>query len=126
MTLASSIAPLSDKVGYGGTTAAGDSGTTTATATASFTGETTVPALDYVNVSVTITLTNADATGLKNTDFGTVTVLNEAGTEVDSENVTGKVTKVTSANENKISVTVKVNNNTDNEHEFKNEEAHML
>ncbi len=58
---------------YGGSTAAGDSGTTTATATASFTGTTTVPSKDDVDdVVVTIVFENATLTGLTYSDFSVV------------------------------------------------------
>ena len=105
-----------DTLGYGGSTAAGDSGTTTATATASFTGTTTVPASEdgeapgVLTKVVTIKLTNADATGLVYTDFGSVTVLNEDGTEVNAK-VTGKVIFTDfSASGDTISMKVKVSN----------------
>jgi hypothetical protein len=101
---------------YGGSTAAGDSGTTTATATASFEGETTVPASDdgeapgVLTKVVTIKLTNADATGLAYTDFGPVTVLKEDGTEVSAK-VTGKVISSDfSASGDTISMKVRVSN----------------
>lgn len=58
---------------YGGSTAAGDSGTTTATATASFTGTTTVPSKNDVDdVVVTIVFENATLTGLTYSDFSVV------------------------------------------------------
>ena len=115
-----------DTLGYGGSTAAGESGSTAAaTATATFTGTTTVPASDdgedpgVLNKIVTIKLTNADATGLAYTDFATVTVLKADGTEVNSAKVTGKVTnKEFSASGDTISMTVKISNLTTTEKSF--------
>ena len=115
-----------DTLGYGGSTAAGESGSTAAaTATATFTGTTTVPASDdgedpgVLNKVVTIKLTNADATGLAYTDFATVTVLKADGTEVNSAKVTGKVTnKEFSASGDTISMTVKISNLTTTEKSF--------
>jgi len=112
-------------LGYGGTTAAGDSGTTTATATASFQGDTTVSAADddgpgVLTKVVTIKLTNADATGLLYTDFGSVTVLNENGTEVSAK-VTGKVIFNdfnVSASGDEISMKVKISNTATAEKSF--------
>ncbi|MBQ3782594.1 MAG: hypothetical protein II838_03995 [Lachnospiraceae bacterium] len=115
-----------DTLGYGGSTAAGESGSTAAaTATATFTGTTTVPASEdgedpgVLTKVVTIKLTNADATGLAHTDFVTVTVLKADGTEVNSAKVTGKViAKDFSASGDTISMKVTISNLTTSEKSF--------